>query len=224
MQLRTRPGLTTLPAMSEQSPPQSVAPVSTTLARPAHVVAVDLAKAYRLINHGPTVLVSSAHGGRRNVMAAAWNMPLDFSPPKVAVVIDRNTYTRELIEASGELALCVPTRAQVDAVSQVGKTTGREQDKLAEAGLSVFAGSHVGAPLVDGCVAWLECRLLNEPETAQRYDLFLAEVVAAWADARLFDGGHWLPIDAPHSTLHHVAGGVFFTLGDVVSAKPAAEG
>ena len=35
-------------------------------------VAVPLPKAYRLLNHGPTVLVSSAHAGRRNVMAAAW--------------------------------------------------------------------------------------------------------------------------------------------------------
>lgn len=33
---------------------------------------VPLAKAYRLLNHGPTVLVSAAHGGKRNVMAAAW--------------------------------------------------------------------------------------------------------------------------------------------------------
>jgi len=33
---------------------------------------VDLKHAYRLLNHGPTVLVGSAHAGRANVMAAAW--------------------------------------------------------------------------------------------------------------------------------------------------------
>lgn len=202
--------------------PTASAPSSTTLPRPAHVVPVDLGKAYRLINHGPTVLVSSAHGSRRNVMAAAWSMPLDFSPPKVAVVIDRKTFTRELIEASGELALCVPTRAQVDAVSQVGSSSGREQDKFEAAGLSAFAGSKIAAPLVDGCVAWLECRLLDEPEMAQRYDLFLAEVVAAWADERLFDAGRWRAIDPQHSTLHHVAGGVFFTQGEPVEARRPA--
>ena len=185
------------------------------------MVPVDLGKAYRLINHGPTVLVSAAHGDRRNVMAAAWNMPLDFSPPKVAVVIDRKTFTRELIEASGEFALCVPTRAQIEAVCLVGSASGREQDKFAQAGLSAFAGSKTGAPLVEGCVAWLECRLLDEPEMAQRYDLFLAEVVAAWADERLFDGGRWREIDPAHSTLHHVAGGVFFTQGEVVQASRA---
>ncbi len=62
---------------------------------------VDLPRAYLLLNHGPTVLVTSAHGAERNVMAAAWAMPLDFSPPKMLVVVDKNTYTRALIEASG---------------------------------------------------------------------------------------------------------------------------
>jgi flavin reductase (DIM6/NTAB) family NADH-FMN oxidoreductase RutF len=46
------------------------------------------AHASRLINHGPTVLVTSAHAGRRNIMAAAWSMPVEFTSPRVAVVID----------------------------------------------------------------------------------------------------------------------------------------
>ncbi len=49
----------------------------------SHRRPVPLAKAYRLLNHGPTVLVSAAHGGQRNIMAAAWAMPLDFEPPKL---------------------------------------------------------------------------------------------------------------------------------------------
>jgi hypothetical protein len=38
--------------------------------------AVALPKAYRLLNHGPTMLVSAAHAGPRNVMSAAWATPL----------------------------------------------------------------------------------------------------------------------------------------------------
>jgi flavin reductase (DIM6/NTAB) family NADH-FMN oxidoreductase RutF len=48
------------------------------------LVSVPLAKTYHLISHGPVVLVGSAHGKTRNVMAAAWSMPLDCSPPNVA--------------------------------------------------------------------------------------------------------------------------------------------
>lgn len=58
---------------------------------PEHFTAGPLSKAYRLLNHGPTVLVSSAHQGVSNVMAAAWSMALDFDPPKVSVVIDKST-------------------------------------------------------------------------------------------------------------------------------------
>ncbi|KAG1384831.1 hypothetical protein G6F59_017720 [Rhizopus arrhizus] len=81
----------------------------------SNIQAVDLPRSYLLLNHGPTVLVTSAHGDARNVMAAAWAMPLDFNPAKMLVVVDKNTYTRELIEASGEFALCIPSRAQAAA-------------------------------------------------------------------------------------------------------------
>jgi flavin reductase (DIM6/NTAB) family NADH-FMN oxidoreductase RutF len=64
-----------------------------------HFRPVALEHASRLINHGPTVLITSAHGGHRNVMAAAWSMPVEFTPPRIAVVIDKKTFTRELFIA-----------------------------------------------------------------------------------------------------------------------------
>lgn len=186
-------------------------------------VAVDLAQAYRLINHGPTVLVCSAHAGRRNIMAAAWNMPLDFDPPKVAVVIDKTTFTRELIEASGEFVLGVPTRALADQTVAVGSTSGCDKDKFAQLGLETLAASQVAAPLVLGCAGWLECRVMPEPHIEQTYDLFLAEVVAAWADPAIYSAGRW-QFDTPtQRTLHYVAGGRFFETGEAFDA-PLDEG
>ena len=186
--------------------------------RPAEVQPVPLAQAHRLLNHGPTVLVSTAHAGRVNVMAAAWNMPLDFHPPKVAVVVDRATLTRELLEASGEFVLNVPVVGQADAVRAVGTTSGRDLDKWSSSGLSGMAPSVVQAPLVAGCVAWLECRLLPEAEVLQRHDLVLAEVVAAWADARAYANGRWLRLQPNQHMLHHIAGGEFFQTGSERSA------
>lgn len=185
---------------------------------------VELSKAYRLLNHGPTVLVGSAHAARRNVMAAAWSMPLDFSPPKVAVVIDRNTLTRELVEGSGEFSLNVPARAIARETLAVGSISGRDTDKFAEGtGVRAFAGSQIAAPLIDGCIAWLECRVIPEPHNQDRYDLFLGEVVAAWADPRVFRDGHWqYTQDTPDAlrSLHYIAGGNFFEIGDAFEVKP----
>lgn len=182
---------------------------------------VDLKHAPRLLNHGPTVLVSAAHGGRRNVMAAAWAMTLDFTPPKVAVVLDKSTFTRELVEASGEFVLSVPCRDQADLTQTVGNTGGRDlldPDKIARWRIATLAAERVMAPLIDGCVAWLECRVLPEPHNQRSYDLFIGEVIAASADARVFSQGRWHFDDAPDGlrTLHHVAGGHFLCAGAAV--------
>ena len=181
-------------------------------------IAVPLPKAYLLLNHGPTVLVSSAHAGRRNVMAAAWNMALDFDPPKVAVVIDKATLTRELVEASGEFVLNVPARQQAALALAVGTQSGREVDKFGKVGAGGTAASIVGAPLVEGCLAWLECRVISEPHIEKTYDLFLAEVVAAWADPEAFSNDRWHFPDAQRCSIHYQAGGNFFATGEAFEA------
>jgi len=180
---------------------------------------VPLGKALRLLNHGPTTLVSAAHGGRGNVMAAAWVMPLDFEPPKVLAVIAGGTFTRGLIEASGEFALNLPPVAMRDAVMAVGSASGHEvPDKFARFDLRTFPSEKIGALLVEGCVGWLECRVIREERNEREYDLFIAEVVAARADTRVFRDGRWCFEEAPDElrTLHHVAGGNFFATGKSV--------
>lgn len=187
---------------------------------------VELGHANRLINHGPTVLVSSAFGGRRNLMAAAWSMPVEFTPPRIAVVIDKSTASRELVVGSGQLALNLPCAAQADLTYTVGSVSGRDvqadgSDKFLRYGIEVFDGPVLGLPLVVGCVAWLECRVISEPHTEQAYDTFFVEVVSAQADPRVFRAGRWAFDDGNRDlhTLHHLGGGVFAVPDRVVAAR-----
>ena len=89
-------------------------------------VPVDLPKSYRLLNHGPVVLIGSAANGRDNVMPAACVMPVDFDPPLIAAVIASGTFTRELVDASGELTLSIPPASMLDALHDAGQVNGRE--------------------------------------------------------------------------------------------------
>ena len=187
---------------------------------------VPLAQASRLLNHGPTVLVSAAHAGQHNIMAAAWAMPLDFDPPKVAVVIDRATFTRQLIDANGSFALQLPCAAQADLCFSLGSSSGaalaaQGTDKFQRLGLATFAGRHVAAPLLAGCVAWLECRVIAWPAVQAAHDLFLAEVLGAQADGRVFADGRWQFGAAPADlrTLHHLGGGSFVLPGAAVQGR-----
>lgn len=182
-------------------------------------IPVPLAHANRLLNHGPTTLVSTAHGGRRNAMAAAWVMPIDFEPPKFAAVIAADTFTRELLLASGECVLHAPTAAMVDLTYALGSSSGRDGDKLARLQVATEPASLVAAPLLAGCAAWLECRRLPEPAIEERYDLFVLECVAAWADDTCWARGDWQFADASRRTIHHRKGGQFFATGESIAAK-----
>lgn len=187
---------------------------------------VDLSHASRLVNHGPTVLVSTVHQGRRNLMAAAWSMPVEFTPPRIAVVIDKRTFTCDQVAATGMLALCIPCRAQADLAFTVGTASGRDlpaggPDKFAHFGAESVAGPVLGLPLVAGCIAWMECRVLPEPRTQELYDTFFVEVVSAQADERVFANGRWSMREDNRDlhTLHHLGGGLFAVAGDPVQGR-----
>lgn len=183
------------------------------------IAPVDPAKAYRLLNHGPTVLVSAQHDGVDNVMAAAWACALDFMPAKLTVVLDKIAKTRELVEQSGLFVIQVPTAAQLQLTHEVGtRSLFDEADKLERAGVELFRMPGHDLPFVAGCSAWLACRLIPEPHNQSTYDLFIGEVIGAWADSRVFRDGHW---DFEHAdpawrSLHYIAGGHFYAIGEAL--------
>jgi flavin reductase (DIM6/NTAB) family NADH-FMN oxidoreductase RutF len=186
------------------------------------IAPVPLEKAYRLINHGPTVLVSSRYDGVSNVMAAAWACALDYKPPKVTVVVAQGTKTRELIEKRGAFVIQVPTAAQVQMIHELGTHSWfDEHDKVQRAGATLFEMTGSDLPFVEGCSAWLACEVVPEPYMQETYDLFVGEVRAAWADERAFKEGHWQfeRADPAWRSLHHIAGGHFYAIGEALTAK-----
>ncbi|MDQ8021510.1 MAG: flavin reductase family protein [Moraxellaceae bacterium] len=192
--------------------------------RPAesHLAPVELGKSYRLINHGPTVLVSARHDGVEDVMAASWCCALDYAPPKLTVVLDKATATRALVERSGRFVIQVPTAVQAGMTHAVGnRSLHSEPHKLRECGVELFGIEGHDLPFVAGCSAWLACRLVPEPHNQQAYDLFIGEVVGAWADDRVFRDGHWHFEDADPAlrSLHYIAGGHFYAIGEAVVVK-----
>ncbi|USE82250.1 flavin reductase family protein [Acinetobacter tibetensis] len=187
-----------------------------------HIQSVELAKAYRLLNHGPTVLVSAQHEQEANVMTAAWACALELVPAKVSVVLDKSTKTRKLIEGSGYFALQVPTLKQIELVQALGSISQFDDPaKLEHCHTPLFHFDGFDLPVVEGCAAWLICELIPEPHNQQAHDLFIGKVIAAYADDRVFRDGHWYyhETDPSWKSVHHVAGGHYYTIGDAVDAN-----
>lgn len=179
---------------------------------------VELHRSYRLLNHGPVVLVTAVAGGKAGLMPAAWVMPVDLAPPLVALVLSEESHTRELIDASGELTLSIPPASMLDAVHGAGQVSGRDVDKWTRFGFRPVQGSRVAAPLVDGCLGWLECRVVDR-SLAKAMDLLVCEAVAAWAEDDVFVGGEWRFTGPERRTIHHLSGGKFFVTGEARTAR-----
>ncbi len=168
---------------------------------------VPLDIAYRLINHGPVVLVSTFYRGRPNVCTAAWVTPVDAAI--LAVVISDENYSFRCIRGTGEFVLNIPHRALIKKVIACGSVSGEHCDKFSKFGLTPLPARKVRAPLVGECIGHLECRLIGgEERLARNYNLFLARVVAASAERGLFTT-YW-NVRVPRArTLHHLGGSVF---------------
>jgi flavin reductase (DIM6/NTAB) family NADH-FMN oxidoreductase RutF len=108
----------------------------------------------------------------------------------------------------------------------VGSDSSKDvPDKLVRHGVKTFSVPGIDVPLVEGCVGWLACRMVPEPHNQQTYDLFIGEVIGAWADKRVFSDGHWHFEEAPDAlrTIHHVAGGQFLVIGETVQGSPSVD-
>ena len=175
---------------------------------------VPLDKAYLLLNHGPTIMITSAAQGKYNIMSAAWSTALDFAPPKLIIVVDKQSYTQELINDSGEFTVLIPGKNMAKQVLQIGGCSGRDIDKFDQFNLETLPASTVQAPLIKGCLGGLECKLIREPHNQTTYDLYIGEVTAAWADPDVFSEGRWHIKQDDKRSLHYQAGGEFFAIGE----------
>lgn len=169
---------------------------------------VDVVRMARLVNHGPTVLVSSRDGELCNIVTLAWTTPVSADPPLLAIAVAPARFSHELIARSGEFVVNVPGPDLLSAVWYCGTECGRDVDKFEGAGLTREDGAKVAAPLVAECFANIECRVVDSP-TVGDHTLFVGEAVAARAESEAFDGH--LRLLGDYHTLHHLGGREFLT-------------
>ncbi len=166
---------------------------------------LPLAQVYGLLEPGPVVLVSTALAGRSNVMPMSWHTMMEFVPPLVGCVISDQNYTFDVLRATGECAINVPTVESAKKVVACGNASGRHVDKFKTLGLTPVTASVVKAPLIAECYACLECKVVDRKLVA-KYNFFILEVVKAWIDPR----------QKRLRTIHHQGEGVFVIPGRTI--------
>ncbi len=164
---------------------------------------------FRLVNHGPVVLITSGRGKQVNAAPIAWNVPVSDEPPLFAIAVERGIYTHELIRKTKEFTVNVPVSGQLEAVKFCGKHSGRERNKIRDCGLVLQKGIKIKTPHVRGCAGFFECRV-EKTVSAGGQDVFIGRVLSAYAAKDYFDGKTASPSG---KTFHHLGRGVFVETG-----------
>ena len=171
---------------------------------------IAIAKAYRLINYGPVVLVSSAHENKQNIAAIACVTHVSSDPVLIAVAVARGHLSSELIKKSQEFVVNVPSYELLDQVMICGKNHGRDINKFEKSGLTPVKADQVSAPLIEECSGHLECKLEQTVETGDHF-LFIGKLVAASVDPAIWLEDNMVDI-SKFKTLSHLGGKSFASL------------
>jgi flavin reductase (DIM6/NTAB) family NADH-FMN oxidoreductase RutF len=179
---------------------------------------IDERDARRLLGGGPVTLVSTAWHGAQNVMPAVFVTPLSIDPPLIGLAVHAARHTHDMIRFSEEFALNIPTRQLLHHVQYLGSVSGAELNKFELTKLPTFRARRVNAPLLEGCVGWIECGVEDAYKIGD-HTLFVGKVAAASVEQDAFADGVWLLADPEERPLHYLGINYYATLGDRLEAR-----
>jgi flavin reductase (DIM6/NTAB) family NADH-FMN oxidoreductase RutF len=135
----------------------------------------------------PAVLVGCRHGKDISFAAIAWAGIVNSEPPMLGVGIRRSRFTHELISKAGAFSVNVPTADLAVETDFCGITSGRDVDKAAVCGFTLFYGETEGAPLIEECPLNLGCtveRVIKLPS----HDYFIGRITEVHMNEELVGG------------------------------------
>lgn len=173
--------------------------------------------ALRLVVPGVVGLITTEYRGRTNVTTVSWMMPAGREPPLVALAVHPSTLCHDLIKRSGEFVVNIPTIDVLNQVMTCGRLSGNDVDKFARTGLALAEPKVVRPPLIEQCIAHLECALVNAFQPGD-HTIFLGEVAYAQAEEGAFEET-WLLEDKTTKPLHHLGSNWFGVLEERIEAS-----
>ena len=176
----------------------------------------DDTDARRLLNPGPVAIVTTTWRAMSNAAPIAWTTPLAMQPPLVGCVIHPHRHTADMIRFSQEFAINIPGPSLLKQTHYLGTQTGLNANKLESAGLQVFAAQRIDAPLIEGCLAWIECGLQDVIPVGD-HTLFVGRVIRVQAMDEAYAGG-WKLEDRAFSPLTYLGGTRYAVVGSPLEA------
>jgi len=133
---------------------------------------------YMPLHPRPVYLIVSGVEGELNVMAASWVMPVSEEPLRLAMAIDRESRTYELIEKYGEFTVNVVDAKLVNKIYKAGTISGKNvKDKLTVIGLKTISSLKIRTPGLEEALGIIESRVWKSLDVGE-VRLYIADILA----------------------------------------------
>ncbi len=133
----------------------------------------------------PVVLIMTG-GETPNVMTCNRVASCSAEPPRLAISVRPARHSHDLIRQSGEFVVNVPAPGQSTLSDYLGVVSGREEDKIAVAGLTLAPASRVRTPLLADFPVNIECTVEMAIDL-DSHTLFIGLVQALHVEEALLD-------------------------------------
>jgi flavin reductase (DIM6/NTAB) family NADH-FMN oxidoreductase RutF len=135
----------------------------------------DKKTALRMIPYGLYVLTGEAEDGRVAAATVNWVTQTSFQPPHIVVGVKADSGAHAIIKEAGAFALNVLGKDQQGTAYAFFKPAERDGNTI---GGEVFRSGSLGAPILENCPGFIECKLVDTIEKGD-HSVFVGEVVDA---------------------------------------------
>ena len=129
----------------------------------------------RLFSYG-LYAVGARHGDEASGMTANWVVQSSFEPPMLALAVEADSHTCQVIQASGAFAVSVYESGQRELAGTLGRTFAKHPEKLE--GGTWKPAPVTGSPILVEALGWVECRVRSSTPSGDHI-VFVAEVIEA---------------------------------------------
>ena len=143
------------------------------------------------VTEAPVGLVLTEAGGRSNAMTVSFFSEVAHYPTALWVSIAKNSFTHELLEASGRFSLIVLHRKQVELARLCGTASGRNQNKCAS--LPVYR-SKENFLFLEHALTSTACEVESRTDVGD-HTLFIGKILFGDVDSAASIHRHLLTVD-----------------------------
>ena len=172
----------------------------------------------KLLVYPTPILVVSTYDkeGNANAMTVAWGGICCSSPHCVAISVRKATYTYDSLMEKKAFTINISSENYIKETDYFGMVSGKNEDKIAKAGLTPVKSEFVDAPYISEFPINIECKIIQVTELGL-HTQFIGEVMNVKIDDTIQEKGNQPIIEQIKPLIFAPDSGDYYGIGEQIA-------